>query len=259
MFRLTDYPLLVLVVAFALLSLAVWFGAGPLRRMRPLQTDVVDDFRVVQGALLTLLGLIIGFTFSMAISRYDQRKNLEESEANAIGTEFVRADLLPAADGAKVRALLRQYTEERIRFYVARSRDEEASVKTRTVQLQNELWAAVVPAATANPNQLMALVISGMNDVLNAQGYAQAAWWNRIPPAAWLLMLVIAMACCISVGYGSRDARRERWMMLAVPFIVATSFFSIADIDSPRAGVIRVIPQNLHSLADSMAPIVQKP
>lgn len=259
MFRLTDYPLLVFFVAFALLSLSTWFGAGPLRRLRPLQADVVDDFRVVQGALLTLLGLIIGFTFSMAISRYDQRKNLEESEANAIGTELVRADLLPTADGDKVRALLRRYTDERIRFYTVRSRDEEVSVNARTAQLQNELWAAVVPAATANPTQLMALVLSGMNDVLNAQGYAQAAWWNRIPPAAWLLMLVIALGCCASLGYGSRDARRERWMMLAVPFIVATSFFSIADIDSPRAGVIRVIPQNLQSLADSMAQSAQKP
>ena len=74
------------------------------------------------------------------------------------------------------------------------------------------------------------------------------------PPAAWLLMLVIAMGCCVSVGYGSRDARRERWLMLAVPFIVAISFFSIADIDSPRSGVIRVAPQNLQSLAESMAP-----
>jgi hypothetical protein len=254
MIRLTDYPLLVFAVATLLLALSAWFGAGPLRRWRPLDSDVVDDFRVVQGAMLTLLGLIIGFTFSMAISRFDQRKNLEEGEANAIGTEYVRADLLPAAEGAKVRTLLRAYTEERIRFYTARGREEESRINVRTAQLQNELWAAIVPAASANPNQLMALVLSGMNDVLNSQGYAQAAWWNRIPPAAWLLMLVIAMGCCVSVGYGSRDARRERWLMLAVPFIVAISFFSIADIDSPRSGVIRVAPQNLQSLADSMAP-----
>ena len=66
-----------------------------------------EDFGLILAAALTLLRLIIGFSFSMATSRYDQRKNLEEAEANAIGTEYARAGLLPAADAAKVRALLR--------------------------------------------------------------------------------------------------------------------------------------------------------
>ena len=72
----------------------------------PCKTSEREDFGVVQAATLTLLGLIIGFSFSMAIGRYDQRKNYEEAEANAIGTEYVRAGLLPAADATKVRAQL---------------------------------------------------------------------------------------------------------------------------------------------------------
>ena len=121
-------------------------------------------------------------------------------------------------------------------------------------KLQNELWVAIVPAAMATPTPVMALVLNGMNDVLNSQGYTQAAWWNRIPPAAWLLMSLIAGGCCVSVGYGARDFRRERRLLLAVPFVVAVSFFFIADIDSPRSGVIRVVPQNLLSLAESLGP-----
>ena len=66
-----------------------------------------------ENATLTLLALLIGFSFSMAISLYDQRKNYEEAEANAIGTEFGRADLLPAGDSAKVRDLLRKYLDRR--------------------------------------------------------------------------------------------------------------------------------------------------
>jgi hypothetical protein len=69
-----------------------------------LEEDIREDFGVIQTATLTLLGLIIGFTFSMAVGRYEQRKNYEEAEANAIGTEYVRADLLPGADAARVRA-----------------------------------------------------------------------------------------------------------------------------------------------------------
>lgn len=254
MFRLTDYPLLTFLVAVVVLGLSAWFGAGLLRGRRPLEGGVLEDFRVVQGAMLTLLALIIGFTFSMAISRYDQRKNLEEEEANAIGTEYVRADLLPAADAAKTRALLRRYADERILFYTTRDFQEVQRINARTTQLQNELWAAIVPAATASPTPVMALVVSGMNDVLNSQGYTQAAWWNRIPPAAWTLMVLIAAGCCVSVGYGSRGLKDERLLLLAVPLIVATSLFFIADIDSPRAGVIRVIPQNLLSLVDSLGP-----
>jgi hypothetical protein len=93
-----------------------------------------------------------------------------------------------------------------------------------------------------------------MNDVLNAQGYTQAAWWNRIPRAAWLLMLGIAGCCHLLVGYGVRDAHAERSQLIVLPLVLAIAFFLIADIDSPRGGVIRVSPQNLMSLGDSMRP-----
>lgn len=87
---------------------------------------------IVPGATLTLLGLVIGFVFSTAINRYDQRKNYEEAEANAIGTEFVRANLLPTADGAKVQELLKKYLVQRVLFYQA---DPQQSAPA-TVELQ---------------------------------------------------------------------------------------------------------------------------
>ena len=97
----THYPLLVLALSFITMWLSVRSGRSFLRRRYKLSEEMREDFNVIQAATLTLLALIIGFSFSMAISRYDQRKNLEEEEANAIGTEYVRADLLSAADGAK--------------------------------------------------------------------------------------------------------------------------------------------------------------
>ena len=114
--NVTDYPFLVFVVSFVVLWLSTQLGAGVLKRWRTLEQDAREDFGVILAATLTLLGLIIGFSFSMATSRYDQRKNLEEAEANAIGTEYVRADLLPAADAVKVRALLKNYLDQRIVF-----------------------------------------------------------------------------------------------------------------------------------------------
>ena len=92
---LTTHPLVFFAFSFVLMSLAAWIGASVLRRYRPLDDELREDFSVVKSATLTLLALVIGFSLSMAVGRYDQRKNYEEEEANAIGTEFIRADLLP--------------------------------------------------------------------------------------------------------------------------------------------------------------------
>jgi hypothetical protein len=248
---LLDFPLVVFAVSFVALWLATMLGAL-IRRRRPVDDGTREDFSVILGATLTLLGLIIGFSFSMAINRYDQRKNLEEAEANAIGTEFVRADLLPAAEAAKVRALLVSYLGQRVLFYTTRDDGQLREVNAKTAQLQADLWSAVKAPAVAQPTPLMALALAGMNDVLNAQGYTQAAWWNRIPLAAWVLMAMIAVSCNMLIGYGAHGTRKETRLLLVLPAIVAVSFLLIADIDSPRGGVIRVSPQNLLSLAASL-------
>jgi len=254
MSNITDYPLLVFVLSFLALWLSAQIGASVLRRQLGLGEEVREDFGVILAATLTLLGLIIGFSFSMAVSRYDQRKNLEEAEANAIGTEYVRADLLPPADAAKVRALIRSYVDQRVLFYTTGAGEELRHINERTAQLQTELWAAVQAPAAAQPTPIVGLVVWGMNDVLNSQGYTQAAWWNRIPLAAWGLMALIAICCNLLVGYGTRNPRMERTLLLILPLVVSIAFLLIADIDSPRGGVIRVHPQNLLSLAESLRP-----
>src|SRR5580765_8434744 len=104
---LARLPLLVFVCTIVLLWTSSWIGAAVLRRLRPLAESAREDFNAIVAATLTLLSLMIGFSFSMSVSRYDQRKNLEGEEANAIGTEYLRADLLPTADAAKVKSLLR--------------------------------------------------------------------------------------------------------------------------------------------------------
>jgi hypothetical protein len=203
------------------------------------------------AAALTLLGLIIGFSFSMAINRYDQRKNYEEAEANAIGTEYLRADLLPAADAAKVRTLLRSYLDQRVLFYTTRDAQKLRLINADTAKLQADLWSALQAPAAAHPTPVVALAVAGMNDVLNSQGYTQAAWWNRIPIAAWGLMAAIAICCNLMIGYGAHKVEAESILLLVLPLVVSISFLFIADIDSPRGGVIRVSPHNLVSLAQS--------
>ncbi|MEJ8855540.1 hypothetical protein WKW79_13225 [Variovorax robiniae] len=247
-----DLPLLLFVISVAILWLAGWFGSTVLRRNRRADGESQEDLGVILGATLALAGLIIGFTFSMAVSRYDQRKNFEEAEANAIGTEYVRADFLPAAEAARVRALLNAYLDQRVLFYTTRDRKELQQVNDRTAALQQELWDAVKTPALAQPNPIQALVVNGMNDVLNSQGYTQAAWWNRIPQAAWWLMLGIAICCNMLIGYGMRSSARRPLLLLVMPFVLSLAFLLIADIDTPRAGFVHVVPQNLLALKPSM-------
>ena len=168
--NLTHYPVLVFVVAFALLSLASMAGAWLRRRYPDITDEHKDDLGVILAATLTLLALIIGFSFSMATERYDQRKNFEEAEANAIGTELLRADLLPPGDAARVRKLLGDYLDQRVLFYINKDDAERARIDQRTSQLQGELWAAVRGPVAAQQTPVTALAVAGMNDVLNSQG-----------------------------------------------------------------------------------------
>ncbi|HMF25991.1 MAG TPA: hypothetical protein VKG24_28240 [Pseudolabrys sp.] len=248
-----DSPFVVFAAVLVVQWLAAYAGDTIRKRMRPFKKEGErQDFDIVRAASLTLLGLIIGFSFAMAVSRYDQRKNLEEAEANAIGTAYLRADLLPADDASRVRELLRSYCNERISYYLASSELRLGQIDADTAKLQTELWGVVVRVAKVQPTPIVGLVVSGMNDVMNAQGYTQAAWWNRIPFTAWVLMALIAIACNLLLGYGEHSTTA---FLLILPLIVSISLFLIADIDSPRAGIIRVQPHNLVSQCQAMKPV----
>jgi len=247
-----KFPFAVLVFSFLAMWLSTQIGLSFRKRQPNLEQGILQDLDVIVPAVLTLLGLIIGFSFSMAISRYDQRKTYEEAEANAIGTEYVRADLLPAADAARVRTLLRSYLDERILFYQTRDQNDLQQIDERTTQLQTDLWSAVRVPATAQQTPVLALTLAGMNDVLNSQGYTQAIWWNRIPPGAWLLMAAVAICSNFLIGYSTHGTGAGIFRLLVLPLVLCIAFFAIADIDSPRRGLIRVHPQNLMTLVQSL-------
>ena len=146
MSSIVDHPFLVFAVSVFALWLSAYVGGFIRKRLLPLKEGEREYFSVILTASLTLLALIIGFSFSMAISRYDQRKNYEEAEANAIGTEYVRADLLPPADAARVRELLRKYLDQRVLFYTTRDEHRLRADRCRHSQLQgsfgppSKLW-----------------------------------------------------------------------------------------------------------------------
>ena len=159
-----DNPFVVFLVSLVVQWLSAYLGYFlRLRRGQHLNRDAHDDLDTIQTAALTLLALIIGFTFSMAVTRYDQRKNYEEAEANAIGTEFLRADLLPVEDAANVRELLKRYLGQRVLFYEDRdgrqdgeASDAQRSATARHVRPPHPEAASAARHATARTGRLPA-------------------------------------------------------------------------------------------------------
>jgi len=252
MSSIADAPFTMFFVSFAALFGCALLGTWLLARYARGGPQAREDLRIILAGCLTLLGLIVGFSFSMAVSRYDLRKSYEAAEATAIGTEYARADLLPPADGHKVRQVLGTYLAQRVRFFTNRDPDRAQQIHQETSSLQRQLWSAVQPAALAQPTAVTALVVSGMNTVINSQGDTQAAWWNRIPSEAWALMGLIAVLCNVMLGFSAAELR---WSgsLVVLPLVTAIAFFLIADIDSPAGGgLIHVTPQNLLSLQQQL-------
>lgn len=247
--RILDVPLAVFALSLVVLWLSAQVGTFLHNRILPLEGDERQDLALIVPATLTMLGLLIGFCFSLASNRYDQRKNYEEAEAKAIRTEYVRADLLSGPDAARVRELLKNYLDLRIRFYETRDAQQLGRIDAHTTQLQTQLWSAV-EAAADKQQRYPSLVVSGVNDVLNSQEDTQAAWEFRLPVAAWCFMFAAAIFSALLSGYSRR--RKGITVFAIVPMAVSISLFLIADIESPRRGLIRVVPDNLITLSQSL-------
>jgi len=163
---------------------------------------------------------------------------------------------LPRHFGSKeARKLQAELREHFVRYETSVVFDlsQVRQINTRTTRLGTELWSDVADAAAVQVTPMVALAVSGMNEVLDSRGNAVAARQNRLPSASWSLLAVVAVICALLLGFGVRGAQGERMLALVVPLTVALAFLLIADIDSPTSGVIRVIPENLAALSSSLS------
>ena len=251
MAALVDRPLFMLVASFVALLGAAMLGVVAERLWSPVKASDHSELSIVQSAALTLLGLIIGFSFAMAISRYDQRKGFEEAEANAIGTAYLRASLMPDNPAAATRSALKGYLDQRIRFYLTTDQGMLVQIETERTRTSADLWGSARAMAADQPTPVSALVASGLNDVFNSTDATVAAWLDRIPIPAWWLMVMVGLGANLTLGFGAR--RYGSPLLLVVPLTASVAFFLIADIDSPRGGVVQVRPENLDRLAKSLS------
>lgn len=198
----------------------------------------------IQASILGLLALLLGFTFSMSMQRYDNRSLALIAEANAIGTATLRVKLLPTPYQAPFASLLREYVD--LRTSIAKidltHREDRKAYDRQIAELQGRLWALAAQVAHEEPNPVTAgLFIASLNEMIDAQGKRNALLQMHVPETVILLLFLVFIASGGILGYSSGlSGKRVVAPTVMVSLLIALVVFIILDLDRPKRGFIQV-------------------
>lgn len=204
------------------------------------------------AGLLGMLGFVLAFTFSIASAQHDTRKMRVIEEANAVGTAYLRADLLETHYGDAIKSQLRDYVNLRLQTVTV---ENYRDILDQSEQIHNRLWAQVSAAALAVPDTNSQLAVESINEIIDMHTKrAMAALFTRIPTSIWLALLAISTFCMVTMGIqiGFSGTRR---LVAVIPMLFAFSVLVtlVVDLDRPQGGLIRVGQQAMTDLQRSMS------
>lgn len=198
-----------------------------------------SQISTVVAAILGVLGLLLGFTMSMAVSRFEARKQLVLDEANAIHASYLRAQLLPAPGGLEIASLLRQYVNVRVLYGTAGNDLARLdALNTQTAHLQTELWTRAANYAQLDPNPVRAgLLLQSLNQAIELVAARRMAFQNHVPD---YVNAVVGLLAAMLVGYAfGVNGRRNIFSMCMLALAIALVLAVIIDLDRPRSAFIR--------------------
>jgi hypothetical protein len=234
------------MLASLLVLLHIGYRVGRLRSAEASEEEHAQVVAARDGTGL-LLSLLLGFTLAMALPNYELRKRLVIDEANAIGTTNLRAQILPEPARSKLLGLLREYVQARTDYKRAGLGGEELRASfERAKELQDAMWQQSVTIAQQNNTPMTSLFLQALNDSIDLSEKRLAALEARIPLAIWLMLGFVSLLTCFLTGYSMR--RRFVLVMLVSPLMISVVLALIADLDSPRSGLIRVQQQSMERL-----------
>lgn len=256
--------LVIVALLFACILAAMEVGSRIGRRSRQ---DIGDSFKgqvnAIQGAVLGVLALMLGFTFSLALQRYDSRSAAAVDEANAIGTAHLRAQLLPPGIRGEADALLREYLDLRVRAgSIDLSRDDErAPLLERAATTTERLWQLALLAAEQDGRPVTSgLFIQSLNDMIDAYGRRDAALNRHVPEVVFFLLFLTFLMAGVIHGYANGMERsRARLPTVIMVALIVLLVFLIIDLDRPRRGFIQVNQKSMEDLQLSMANARARP
>lgn len=240
-----------------LLSMEIGFRSG--RRKQAIATEAITQANAVLASMLGLLALLLAFTFSAALQRYDDRSQAVVAEANAIGTTYLRARLLPGGMQDEVQALLRQYLDVRIQEGRVNTAD---TVKREKLLLQTnlmaaQLWVHAERAAKQDAGPVTSgLFIQSLNELIDAYGTRNAALERHVPEIVLFLMFVTIVMTTATLGYASGIAgHRVTLAAFALVVLIALVVYLIIDLDRPRRGLIHVNQESMLNLQQAIGSV----
>lgn len=255
--QILDFALYLALLLFVGMPLAMETGRR-VGHFKPHGPGESDGGALLDSAVYGLLGLLLAFTFSGAAQRFDHRRELITQETNAIGTAYLRVDLLQPEAQARLRPLFRQYVDARLATSAIMN-EHGAALESyrRDVALQNEIWREAVPAAmrTGNPG-VINLVTGSLNDMIDITTTRLAATQTHPPHVIFGLLVFLALASAFQTGVDVARGNRPWVRILLYSLVVSGTVYVILDMEFPRAGFIRVdaMDQLLVQLRDSMNP-----
>lgn len=249
----SELLMFVLVMSLMLAFCEVGFRIG-LRLYATKDAPRKGQIRGIQGAVLGLLSLLLAFTFAMAVDRYDTRRGLVLKEANAIGTTYLRASLLPDTHQDPVRDLLRHYVDTRLTYWPLVDDQAKRSEGMRLVRdIQTQLWKHATESAREAPTDITATFIESLNQTIDTDAERIAAMRAEIPSGVWLLLVMVAASGCITSSYGSgAEGVRSKLGSVLLPLLISVVIVLILDISHSRVGLIQINQQPLVDLQQSM-------
>ncbi|TCS41272.1 hypothetical protein [Reinekea marinisedimentorum] len=248
-----------IVITVALFTFMVLFNEVGFHIGRFIQNRTDEEMKTLTGAIqasiLGLLALLLSFTFSMSMQRYDNRSEALISEANSIGTAMLRVQLLPVSYRSEAHRLLQKYLKYRIDAgKVDLTQIEERKVYAAQIGgVQDELWNLAVNAAYEDPRPVTTgAFITSLNDMFDSQGKRSALLQMHVPEVVIYLLFLVFIASGVILGYSSGlSGRRVLAPTIMVSFLISLIVFIIIDLDRPRRGLIQVDQSSLVLLQQS--------
>ncbi len=241
----------------ALLIAALLLGAGELgyRLARRRSDAEKSDEGHVLSAMLALLGLLVGFTFSISVGRHELRRTLLVAEANAIETEYLRTQMMPEPYRSRLADMLRRYADARLALEAA-GEDSVAIARAHALadSLQKQMWETTVEVEPlVEPAALSSLIAGGMNTIIEVATSRQAALEARLPSIAFGSLVLFAAVAAAMLGFVSGSGKHpSRFGAVVLLLLLALSLGLILDMDRPRRGTIKVSPRPLQDVRASM-------
>lgn len=241
-----DLSIAVGLLALMIVSLDAGFRTG--RRAGETEDHASGQVGAIQGAVLGLLGLLLAFSFAAAGSRFVERQDLIAQEANAIGTAWLRADLLDEPQRSELRAALEAYTAQRVRAASQLQYGWNSTVLAEVERLHARIWQAARDGVATRPELALAL-LTPVNETFDVHALRVSAALKHLPYFVTGLLVVCSLLAVNVIGYGCGIDGRRRWLQtVSLALLISAALWITIDLDHPRKGVLRLDDAPLQAL-----------